>query len=563
MAKAVAAMDQEAQSHLTLLGGFQFAKDRTTLALSRKARGLIAYLSLQPGHSRSREKIASLLWGSYSETQARTNLRQVLSEIRRATRHLEAGLIRTDADHIALNLSNVHLDVAQFETLAAQASVAPHEQALSLYAGDLLDGFSMKEEPFEDWVRMERERLRSVAITVMERLVTYYSTTNKLASCAQAATRLLAIEPLREDVHRTLMRVYAAQGRFNQALQQYEVCHAALQRQLVGLEPEPETRRLYQDIRLRRSFRMPSRSGANVDDGAAQTEKFQPKARPLTHYVKSAGSNIAYQVTGHGPIDLIYVPGWVSNLDFAWASPRFAHVLTRLGSFCRLIRIDKRGTGLSDRDAGFQTLAERADDVRAVLDAVGSKRTVLFGSSEGGGMCMLFAATYPDRTIALVLNGAFARGIWSEDYPWAKTREQVDEELAAVERDWGEAADLGNAAPSLAHDEFEQEWFAAYLRNSASPADAVSLWRWNTEIDVRGILPAIRVPALVIQRTGDRWVRVEEGRYLATHIAGARYAELPGEDHVIWGQDSDRLVDEIQAFLTRFATADHGSVGTV
>lgn len=558
-------MDQEAQSHLTLLGGFEFATDRATLALSRKARALIAYLSLQPGHSRSREKIASLLWGGYSESQARTNLRQVLSEIRRATRNLEGGLIRTDADDIALNLSNVHLDVARFEALAAEAAVTSLEQALSLYQGDLLDGFSMKEEPFEDWVRMERERLRSVAVTVMERLVTHHFTTNKLASCAQAATRLLAIEPLREDVHRTLMRVYAAQGRFNQALQQYDVCHAALQRQLGGLEPEPETRGLYQDIRLRRSLRMPSRSGAqpNVADGAAQTEKFRPRPRPLTHYVKSAGSNIAYQVTGHGPVDVVYVPGWVSNLDVAWDSPRFAHVLTRLGSFCRLIRIDKRGTGLSDRDAGFQTLAERADDVRAVLDAVGSKRTVLFGSSEGGGMCMLFAATYPDRTIALVLNGAFARGVWSEDYPWAKTREQVDEELVAVERDWGEAADLGNAAPSLAHDEFEREWFAAYLRNSASPADAVSLWQWNTEIDVRDILPAIRVPTLVVQRTGDRWVRVEEGRYLATHIAGACYAELPGEDHVIWGQDSDRLVDEIQAFLMRFATADRASIGTV
>ncbi|TIU58378.1 MAG: alpha/beta hydrolase, partial [Mesorhizobium sp.] len=147
--------------------------------------------------------------------------------------------------------------------------------------------------------------------------------------------------------------------------------------------------------------------------------------------------NIAYQMTGDGPVDLLYVQGWVSNLDLAWGSPRYAHVLRRLGTFSRLIRIDKRGTGLSDRNVGPPTLEERMEDVRAVLDAVGSKRTVLFGSSEGGPMCMLFAATYPERTAALVLNGTYASGTWSKDYPWARTTEQVDEDLASVERQWG------------------------------------------------------------------------------------------------------------------------------
>lgn len=246
---------------------------------------------------------------------------------------------------------------------------------------------------------------------------------------------------------------------------------------------------------------------------------------------------------------MIYVPGWVSNLDYFWASPRVTHVFERLGSFCRLILCDKRGTGLSDRNVGFPTLEQRMEDVRAVLDAVGSKRTVLFGSSEGGNMCMLFAATYPERTAALVLNGACAKGLWSEDYPWAKTREQVEEELAEIERHWGEPYDLSRASPSLNNDPFERKWFAAFLRNSASPADAIDLWRWNTEIDVRGVLPAIQVPTLVVQRTRDRWANVEEGRYLAKNIPGAKYLELDSDDHVIWGEHSDRLVDEIQAFL--------------
>ena len=272
--------------------------------------------------------------------------------------------------------------------------------------------------------------------------------------------------------------------------------------------------------------------------------------RPKTKYAKCGGLNIAYQVIGEGPLDIIYVPGWVSNLDFGWTSPRVAHVFERLSSFARLILFDKRGTGLSDRNVGFPTLEERMEDVKAVMDAAGSKRAALIGTSEGGNMSMLFAATYPDRTVALVLHGCFAKGIWAEDYPWAKTREQTEEELAAIARDWGGPFDLGNASPSLANDESERDWLATYLRNAATPRDAISLWRWNTEIDVRGILPAIHVPTLVIHRSGDRWVKAEEGRYLADHIEGAKHVELPGDDHVIWAGDADRTLDEIEEFLT-------------
>lgn len=272
--------------------------------------------------------------------------------------------------------------------------------------------------------------------------------------------------------------------------------------------------------------------------------------RPSTRYARSDGLSIAYQTVGDGPLDIIYVPGWVSNLDYAWIFPPFAHVFERLSAFSRLILFDKRGTGLSDRNVGFPTLEERMRDMQAVLDAAGSRRAVLMGTSEGGNMCMLFAATYPEKTAALVLNGSFAKGLWAEDYPWAKTREQVEEELAAIARDWGGAFDLSNAAPSHVNDREARDWLAGYLRNSASPKDAISLWRWNTEIDVRGILSAIHVPTLVLHRTGDRWVNVEEGRYVADHIPGAKWVELPGEDHVIWAGDADRTLDEIEEFLT-------------
>lgn len=272
--------------------------------------------------------------------------------------------------------------------------------------------------------------------------------------------------------------------------------------------------------------------------------------RPNTRYAHSGNLAIAFQVVGDGPLDIVYVPGWVSNLDYAWTLPRMAHVFERLGAFGRLIMFDKRGTGLSDRNVGYPTLGERMEDLNAVMAAVGSERAALMGTSEGGNLCMLFAATYPERTAALVLYGSFAKGLWAEDYPWAKTREQTEEELEQIARDWGGPFDLSNAAPSLAGDEATSDWLAAYLRNSAAPQDALSLWRWNTEIDVREILPTIHVPTLVLCRSGDRWVKRQEGQYLADHIAGATFIELPGDDHVIWAGDTDRALDEIEEFLT-------------
>ena len=272
--------------------------------------------------------------------------------------------------------------------------------------------------------------------------------------------------------------------------------------------------------------------------------------RPKIQYAKCGDLDIAYQVIGNGPIDLIDVPGWVSNLDYAWEYPGWVEVFDRLGSFARLIRFDKRGTGLSDRDVGYPTLEQRTEDVLAVMDAVGSKRAALLGTSEGGNMCILFAATYPERTEALILFGSFAKGLWAPDYPWAVKREELDQELAAVGRDWGGPFDLSAGAPSLADDEEAREWFAAYLRNSASPKAAVSIWDWNAELDVRDLLPAVHVPTLVLHRHGDRWQPVEEGRYLAEHIPGAKYVELPGDDHLIFAGDRTLVLDEIEEFLT-------------
>jgi pimeloyl-ACP methyl ester carboxylesterase/DNA-binding winged helix-turn-helix (wHTH) protein len=273
---------------------------------------------------------------------------------------------------------------------------------------------------------------------------------------------------------------------------------------------------------------------------------------PPTQYARSGDINIAYQVLGDGPLDLVFVMGWVSHLEYFWTEPSFARFLRRLSSFARLILFDKRGTGLSDRvpvDA-LPTLEQRMDDVRAVMDAVGSKRAALCGVSEGGAMAALFAATHPERTAALVMIGSYAKRIRDASYPWGPTEEQREAFLEEIAQQWGGPVGLEERAPSMAGNPEFRRWWAAYLRTAASPGAAVALTRMNSEADIRSILPAIRVPTLVAHRTGDQCLLLEEGRYLADRIPGARFVELPGVDHLPFVGDQDAILDEVQEFLT-------------
>jgi pimeloyl-ACP methyl ester carboxylesterase/class 3 adenylate cyclase len=244
--------------------------------------------------------------------------------------------------------------------------------------------------------------------------------------------------------------------------------------------------------------------------------------------------------------------GWVSNIDQFWTEPSFARFLHRLAAFSRLIVFDKRGTGLSDRVPveELPTLEERMDDVRAVMDAAGCERAALFGHSEGAGMCMLFAATYPERTRALITYGGFAKRMRTDDYPWAPTLEARIAEAERLENDGWSVIDMAFYAPSLAGDAQAARLFATYLRQSASPGAAAQMLRMNTLVDVRAVLPTIRVPTLVLHAIGDRDVDVRDARYLADHIAGAKYVELPSGDHSWWVSHQEEIIGEIQEFLT-------------
>jgi pimeloyl-ACP methyl ester carboxylesterase/class 3 adenylate cyclase len=275
-------------------------------------------------------------------------------------------------------------------------------------------------------------------------------------------------------------------------------------------------------------------------------------AVPETRYAKSGDVHIAYQVLGDGPIDLLFVPGFVSNVEATWQHPVRAAFFRRLASFSRLILFDKRGTGMSDRTSQIFTLEQRMEDVNAVLDAVGSERAALFGTSEGGPMSILFAASHPQRTIALVIFGSYAKRSWAEDYTFGWVEERWNAVLSNMERNWGtpKGVDLEMWAPSIAHDAERATKSAAYFRAAASPGAALAVMSMNRDIDVRRVLPSVRVPTLILHRVDEKVIDVEHARYLASHIPGARLIELPGVDHIFWVGDGDAILDEVELFLT-------------
>jgi len=269
-----------------------------------------------------------------------------------------------------------------------------------------------------------------------------------------------------------------------------------------------------------------------------------------TKYAKNGNIYIAYQTLGMGPIDLIWVEGSITNLDISWEEPRYRRFCERLATFTRLIRFDKRGMGLSDRVA-VGTLEDRMDDVGAVLDAVGSERAAVLGVSEGGPMSIIFAATYPERTVALLLYGAEVREEIDDEWPWGDMRrDELEAYLAAIPGRWGQASDIEWLNPTIANEEWLRQWFGRLQAQSISPGGYVDYYRTTFEIDVRDVLPTVRVPTLVMHRLEDHSLAVDNGRYIAAHILGARYVELSGKDHIPWLSEADDVINEIEELLT-------------
>ena len=285
---------------------------------------------------------------------------------------------------------------------------------------------------------------------------------------------------------------------------------------------------------------------------------------PETRYAKSGDVNIAYQVVGEGPLDLVLVHGWVQSFDAGWEIEPIRRFYQRLASFSRLILFDKRGIGLSDRVPvdDLPTLETRMDDMRAVMDEADVGRAAVLGHSEGGAMCALFAATYPERTQALVMAGSAARTRWAPDYPLGATDDVLEELETSILEGWGTdviRSLLHQLGPSIADDEELVEAHTRAALRAASPAAAAALTRMSAMIDIRHLLPAIHVPTLVLHRADE--ALADASRYVAERIPGARVVELPGGDHMPWLGDQDAVLDEIEEFLT--GTRPHPALNRV
>ena len=536
-----------------ILGPLEINVDGRVLPLgSPKQAALLGLLLVNAGKTISRGRLIEELWGEAPPATVDSALHVYLSRLRRLLESAGAAdaLVRERYGYRLL-VKTEQLDANRFQRLAGEGSEALAagkpalaaerlQQALALWRGPALADLQSERFAVAAAAALEEDR-----VAALEQRLEADLALGRHRQLIRELETLVAEHPFRERLRAQLMLALYRSGRQAEALRAYQRARRTLADEL-GIEPGHELKQLEQAMLAQDATLTPERSvGPATATIPARTLTVR---RPEVHYARSGDVNIAYQVVGEGPRDLVLVSGFVSHLQLDWEEPRLAYFLERLASFSRLIRFDKRGTGLSDRPGGLPDLETRMDDVRAVMDAADSKRAALFGSSEGGPMSVLFAATHPSRTAALVLYGTYAkRRDPDDDYPWAPTWEERQQYAAEIEQSWGWEADMKRMTPSA--DEAMAEWWARRAQAAASPGAARDLILMNSQVDVRHVLPTVTVPTLVLHRTGDIDSRVEEGRYIAERIPGARFAALAGNDHVPW-VDADQVVDEVEEFLT-------------
>jgi DNA-binding SARP family transcriptional activator/pimeloyl-ACP methyl ester carboxylesterase len=472
----------------------------------RRAAELVKILSLARGQRLHREQIIDALWPDLAPEAGAANLHKAAHHARRALGSPKAIVLRGAQVELWPG-ATVEVDALRFEGDAAQALRSADPEACAAVA-ETYGGELLPEDRYAQWVEEARFRLRALYL--------------QLLRGAGLWERVVDEEPADEVAHRELMRAYAEAGNRSAALEQYWSLRDALER--IELEPTPETRLLYHEI-----------ARAPLD------------ASPV-RYARAGEASIAYQVVKGGPADMLLIPGWISHLELDWEEPTWVRWCERIASFARLVRFDKRGTGLSDRPSQIPTLAERMSDALAVLDAAELGRAHVMGWSEGGPLAVLLAVEHPERVQSLVVYGTQACFRHGPDYPWGVTDEERESDAAEIEEAWGELALARLFAPG-GGDRFARSW-AAYSRAAASPSAAAALNRANLMIDVRDLLPRVGVPTLVLGRSGDQIAPPEAARYMAERISGARFVELDGEDHVMWVGDIEPLCAEIERFVT-------------
>ena len=530
--------------------------DREVRLRGGKERALLALLLVNANRTLALEGIVDALWGEDVPETAQKMVQIYVSHLRKA---LPADTLDTRPPGYVLHVEEGQLDLHGFESAVkdaraaldsgrAEPAASGFREALSLWRGPALAEF--ESEPF---AHIEGARLESLRMFAVEgRLEAELALGNHLAAVGELEA-LVAQHPLREGIRAQHMLALYRSGRQAEALASYQTFRRTLSEEL-GIEPSASLRELErQMLQQDPALDLPAPAAPRVSATAPSGGTINAPPAGEVAYARSGDARIAYQVVGDGPIDLILVHGWVCTFQPGWEYPKLAAFYRRLASMGRLILFDKRGTGLSDRVSPerLPDLETRMDDVRAVLEAVGSRRAVVLGFSEGGSMSTLFAATHPERTLALVLVGTFPRMMQAPDYPIGHSDDVYRRRFAGLdEDDWASVVTkewLGRVAPDLLRDEAAVRWYVSYVMRGASPAAVGALWRMNQQIDIRGVLPTIAVPTLVAFRSqeyfGDRT------RFMGEHIPGARVVELPGNDHLPWEGDSETLLDEVERFL--------------
>lgn len=511
----------------------------------RKPRALLARLALDAGRTVSVDQLVDDLWGEEVPESAVKMVHIHVSALRKA---LPPDTLHTRPPGYALELP---LDLDRFERLRREGRQALEHgdaatasdrfaAALDLWRGPALAEFS---EPF---ALVEAAHLRERLLVCVEDRVDADLQLGRHADLVGELESHVAANPLRERLRAQLMVALYRSGREADALAVYHAYRETLNEEL-GLEPSARMRELERRI---------LRQDAGLDGREETSDEAALKLEPIRYVQSVGGYSIAYQVVGDGPLDIIFVHGFICSFQPGWEWPALASFYRGLAKLGRLILFDKRGTGLSDRVLGIASLEERMDDVRAVMDAVGAERAVVVGVSEGGPMCTLFAATHPDRTQALVTLGAYARRNWAPDYPIGRRAEQ-DGWLRPTAEQWGRYAVerfLQERAPTIATDEAAIDWYTSYLVRGASPAAVAAITDMNEEIDVRHVLGTVRVPSLVVYRAQE-YLR-EASRYMGARLPGAHVVEAPGSDHLPWEGDQGAVLEAIERFLTDLRAQD-------
>jgi DNA-binding SARP family transcriptional activator/pimeloyl-ACP methyl ester carboxylesterase len=494
----------------------------------RKAMALLIYLAEANGPV-ARDVAAAFLWPETDPETARARLRRMLHRI-------ETGLGRPilEAGRTSIRWSPaIHLcvDSHLFENACSREDF---EEACRLYRGDFLAGFSLPDCPeFEDWAFYRREALRGRLMHALERLVQGKNAAGEHLAAAAFASRLAGLDPYSEVYCRYLIRSLLLAGDRSAAKRHYLLFEERLRDEL-GVAPEAKTQALM-----------------SAETGAADPVS--------TRYARGAGIHLAFQVHGSGALDIMVMPGFVSSVERVWELPACRAFMASLMTAGRLILFDPRGIGLSDRVGSAPGLDATVEDIDTVLQAAQSRRAILFGASQSGGACIKFAAQYPERVAGLILFGVSAKGCWAADHPFGLRPTQFDTWRERLIAGWGGPIGIETFGPSLSGDPQARAWWAGLLRSASSPGALKAVLDALRDVDVRPLLQDVSVPTLVLHRRLDRAVRIEAGRYVASHIKRARFIELDGSDHWFFAGEQEPVIEAIRRFAVELGSVPSGS----